>query len=452
MNLPHLQSTQAKTKPNAIGPRTMRQLASPTMTSGGRKTGEDLAVDLLFGTTAPRPEPSNSWRTLEAQRKNLLHLPYQRLTQIAIDLSPEVNKGLHDFLRFVNPGIILRNENPAAELATKELIMCLNRHYGSFRSHIDSMWSGVFLGGAVFSELVLDEGGMLPIDIVFNDPYTGCFTREKHPVRGSVWRLHQETYYGRSYMDDNPLIKYIGFDKLADNPYGRPIVGPAIHSSVFLLGLIMDLQRAVSRMGMSRMDYQIDAEQLLNIIDRNPDIAGDDEATAQFVTEQIEQVKSVIQGLEIDEDYVHMDTVQVNYASNPMTTNLNGIATAINTLQNNVVNGYKGISALINLLDSTTETHIRSQVEYYVSALQSFQDEASDMFQQFFDMANQVRGIQGETEFRFKKQRTMDKVAAADVEEKKTNIVISKVSSNIITPEEGRIEIENFKDELEVTA
>ena len=166
-------------------------------------------------------------------------------------------------------------------------------------------------------------------------------------------------------------------------PYGRPIVGPAVHSSVFLLGLIQDLRRAIANVGLSRTDYSLDAEELLKLIDRNPDIAGDDDATAQFITSEIEKIKSVLAGIDVDSDYVHLSTVKVNYATNPMTVNLNGLDTVLNTLQRNVVNGFKGISALLNILDSTTETHIRSQLEYFVSALQSLQNEVASMLSQF---------------------------------------------------------------------
>ena len=469
MQLAHLNKPKPVAKVAGLGPKSLRAISQPIILSrGGRRTGEDLAANFLHGYDARRPDPSSSWRTLTTQRQNLLDLPYDRLAQIAIDCSTEVNKGLHDFLRFANPGIVHGNTSETALNSTLDFMKLLGSYYGSFRSHVDSMWAGVFLTGGVFPELVLEEGGMEPCDLVFNDPNTARFSKERHDIRGWRWRLYQESYtglgrvalpgttgpyygqYNRNYLDDDPLIKYIGFDRLTDNPYGRPILGPSVYASVFLLGLIQDLQRAVANLGISRMDYELDAEELLNIIDRNPDIAGDDEATAQFITDQIELVRNVLQNLGPDDDYVHLSTVKVNYATNPMSMNLTGIDSIISTLQNQIVNGFKGVSALINLLNSTTETHIRSQVEYFVSAIQSFQDELGEMFEDFFDAANQVQGIQGESEFKFKKQRTADKKATAEIEQIKTDTVIKKVDAGMITPEEGREEVDEFRDKLEV--
>lgn len=450
MNLPHLQQNKLPVK-KSIGRKTMRALTRPIVVGNrGRQTGRDLVIDFDFGQTLPLPDPSQSWRTLETQRRHLLNLPYSRLAEIALDLSPEVNKGLFDFLRFANPSHLLENTNESGKLATERFIKCLDTYYGSFKSHLDSIWAGIFITGGAFLELVLDEGGVMPADLVANDPVTARFRREPHSVRGMRWRLGQETRFGFEYYDDDPLVKYLGFDRLVDNPYGRPIIGPSVHSSIFLLGLIQDLRRMISNQGLSRIDYEVDIEELLRLIDRNPDIAGDDEATAQFIEDQIDSIQAVLGDLEPDQDYVHASTVRVNYATNPVTVNMNGLNTVIENLQRNVVNGFKGVSALANVLDSTTETHIRAQLEYFVAALQSLQDEVSDMFVDFFDIGNQVQGIQGETTFLFRRQRTADKKATAEIEKLRTETVISKVEAEIITTQEARDEIDTFRDELEV--
>ena len=298
-----------------LGKQSLRALTNPLVVqrNTGRQTGLDLATDFLFDQTMPVPDPSASWRTLEVSRKNLLNLPYMQLAQVALDLSPEVNKGLHDFLRFVNPSHVLRNSNPIAERASHDFVRVLDTYYGSFSSHVDSMWSGIFLTGGAFPELVLGAGGRSPLDLVFNDPSSARFRRERSPLRGPHPRLGQETRGGFNYLDDSPLVKYLGFDRLTDNPYGRPIVGPAVHSSVFLLGLIQDLRRAIANVGLSRTDYVLEADELLKLIDRNPEIAGNDEATAEFITDHIDKVKAVLANLDVDSDFVHLSTVKVNH-------------------------------------------------------------------------------------------------------------------------------------------
>ena len=72
------------------------------------------------------------------------------------------------------------------------------------------------------------------------------------------------------------------------------------------------------------------------------------------------------------------------------------------------------------------------------------------MLSQFFDIANQVQGISGETDFKFRRQRTADKLNMAEIERIRTETVVNKVDSLIITAAEGRAEIDTFRDELEI--
>ena len=452
MNLPHLQ-TQNHNLPVPLGDKSLRALSGGAVVRRrGRQTGDDSLMGAGMGLeqVVPRPNPTNSWKTLGIFRKNYLDLPYELLAQIALDLSPQVNKGLYDWLRFSNPGILIREDNARAEASNLEFIRLLNSYYGSFKSHLDSMWAGIFTSGGLFIELVLDEGGRRPIDLAVNNPILAEFRRERHPVRGTIDRLGMQTRFGFRYLDDDPLVKYIGFDKLAGSPYGRPIIGPAVYAGLTLLALLQILQKVLANQGLSRMDYELDAEELLRLIDRNPDIAGDDEATAQFISDQIEKVKNVLQNLEPDSDYVHMSTVKVNYGTSRIQTDTRGLDTIISNLQRDVTNGLKSISSLSNMLDSTTETHIRSQLEYYVSAIQSTQDEVGDVLSQFFNTGNQVQGIRSDTGVHFLKQRTSDKKADAEIEQVRTDTVIKKLDSGIIDEREAREEVDAFRSELEV--
>ena len=135
---------------------------------------------------------------------------------------------------------------------------------------------------------------------------------------------------------------------------------------------------------------------------------------------------------------------------NPVTMNLSGMDTIVDTLQRNVVNGFKGISALINVLDSTTETHIRSQLEFFVSSVQSLQSEVEIVLENYFDIGNQVQGLQGNTSFRFKRQRTADRKADAEIRKVETETTISKLDAGIIDEKEARDEIDSFQDALQV--
>ena len=122
-----------------------------------------------------------------------------------------------------------------------------------------------------FPELVLNEDATAPVDIALNNPLLAKFRRRNDPLRGWIWELGQDDGQGGfTSFEETRLVKYIGFDRTVDNPYGRPLVGPAVHSSLFLLGIISDLRRALANQGLSRIDYELQADELLRLIDRNP--------------------------------------------------------------------------------------------------------------------------------------------------------------------------------------
>ena len=73
--------------------------------------------------------------------------------------------------------------------------------------------------------------------------------------------------------------------------------------------------------------------------------------------------------------------------------NISGLDTIVDNLKIDVVNGFKGVAALSNLLNSTTETHGNLQVDFFVSAINSLQDEDwQRVCTEYFDIGNQGAG------------------------------------------------------------
>ena len=453
MNLPHITQQNKPNLPVKLGKKSMRALSQPVVIRGGRKTVlDEYDAGIGIDNILPVPEPTASWRTLETQRKHLLNLPYSRLSQIALDLSPQLNKGLWDWVRFGNPGILVEdaNNNQRAVDSANAFLKQIGCYYGNFKNHHDSMWADIFVFGGVFTELVLGQGSRRPIDIAINSPLSARFRLTQHPERGQIREFGQQTRNGFVSHEADPLTRYIGFNRVGNNPYGRPLIAPAVHSSLFLLGLISDLRRMIANQGLSRIDYAIQADELLKLIDRNPDIAGDDEATAQFINSHIAEIKDVLKNLDVEDDYVHLDTIEVNYATSPIQTNMTGLDTLVSNLQRDVVNGMKSISALSNMLDSTTETHITRQLEYLIGAIASVQEEVGGMLSDYLNIGNQVQGIRSNILLRHKRQRAQDKQQLVQSEKVQTETILSKLEAGVISIEEAREEIALIRDELVV--
>ena len=314
------------------------------------------------GYDAVRRDPGQSWATLELQRKNLYSTSTEQLFQIAIDLSPNMKRGFSDFLRFTNPGYDIQGSDQAKN-ANTEFFNRLEDKDISIDSICNSIFASIFMTGAAFLELVLNKGGRGASTIRVVDSVTADFERYTHPVDGQKWRLYQRQGREKVYLNDNPCIKYIPYDKIGDDPFGTPIMSGGVYASVFLLSVLQDLRRIVASQGLSRVDYSLSQEGMDALIEQAGDIAGDDKKVAAFIEEHINQVREEIEQLQVDEDFIHLDLVTVNYGDTAA-NKLDGLDTIIRKLERDIIVGIQSIPLLHASNESVAETHANRQLDF----------------------------------------------------------------------------------------
>lgn len=436
-------------------------VSTRTVGFGGRQTVDKIGPDIGTHEFAVRHDPAASWRTLETQRKNLLNLSPDRLTTIALDLSPPVSKGLWDFIRFGNPGHIVdvvdRNGEriPESYSILERFFDHLSENHGSVDALFDTMFSSFFVYGAIFLELVLARGARRAIDIAVNDPISAIFRRSTDADYGQRWLLCQQQGPGIDnckVLQFNPCVKYLGLDALPGNPYGRPMITPSVYSSIFLLGLIQDLRRVVANQGLNRLDYSVSTEEMLKLIAlAGTDIAGNDQKTAEFINRHLGKIKDELKQLDIDSNYVHLDTVSVNYAQGGANAQqMQGVETLVRLLERQITNGLKSINILMNSNEAVSETHANRQLDFYLGAVESNQNELAKVLRQFLTIALRVRGARGKVIFNYKKQRVADRKTIAETQRIQIDNVIAKRDAEFITLEQAQAEIKALVDPLEI--
>ena len=398
---------------------------------------------------AQHENPTQSWKTLEVQRKYLLNLPISRLTQIALDLSPQVGKGLFDFLRFCNPGWMIETESDTARAIVNDFMKRLTHLHGSFDVLIDRMFASIFIGGAYFLELVLNEAGTEALNIAVLDPILARFVRQEEPGLGQYWQLTQRGQTGTAdiVLQDEPRVKYVGIDTLPDSPYGRPMVTPSVYASIFLLGLIQDIRRVIANQGYNRLDYSVNTEELLKLAAAENKT---DKDIAKFIASHITQIRGMIESLEIDTSYVHLDTVEVNYADSGTPGTLPGLDILVRTLERQITNGLKSIPILMGSNESVAETHANRQLDFYIASIESIQDELAAILNDFFQIVLQIQGIQDPLKFFFRRQRIIDRKTIAETEMIVIDNIIKKVNAQLITQEQAIDEASSLADPLQL--
>lgn len=391
---------------------------------GGRAT-RDREGALMPGlmVIAPPDRFDEAWTVLHANRALLERLSPARLLEVLADLSPEVSRALWDFLRMCNPGweaTALRvsaagNETPHArgQAATNAFLDLLDDYYGSVDILFGRLFMSAFLRGAEFAELVLDDAGRLPVDLVTPDPISVRFRRIDDPVRGPVWQAGQ-WQDGKFVPLDRPTVRYVPIDPFPGNPYGRSIAAPALFVSLFLLGMLHDIRRVVQQQGYPRLDISLDTEKLATLLDQ---YGTDPDQYEAKLTEILQQVVDTYAALEPDDAYVHTDVESVNKPVGAVdSSSLGAIEGLIAALERMITRALKSMPLMMGLAQSQNETNGNREWEIYAAGIKSVQHYTETLLERLLTLALEAQGIQAKVQFRFAELRAAEALRDVQVE------------------------------------
>jgi hypothetical protein len=417
--------------------------------AGGRVSVDRLYEEYSTVTTVEAPPDADSaWRTMNLDRRTLDSLSPARLLELLADLSPEISAGLWNWLRLCNPGwkvtAVRPGRGPRAggepdERATavlKQFLASLPGPYDvplrvPFDTIVNQLFMGAFLRGAFMSELVLDENGRLPLNIATPDPYSARFKKMKHPQLGTVWQLGQ--YQGQQWTPlDRPTVRYVPIDPAPGRPYGRAIVSPALHTTLFLIGILHDLRRVVAQQGWPRINLEVDFEALAEMApdDAKPGTEGFEE----WVTAVIAEIETVYASLEPDDAYVHANTIKVNGSVGTLGAQALGmIDTLITKLERMAARAMKQMPLLLGIDESTTDANANRQWEIQAAGIKSIQHLCETMLEHLLGLALQAQGIQATVTFRFAELRAAEMLRDAMTEQLQITNEISKYNQGWIS-------------------
>lgn len=426
-------------------PATIRAIA------GGRAV-QDHYQFVQISPRSSQNQPSQSYRLLNLQRKQLFNLPFRMLKELAFDLSPELNKTLWDFQRYCNPGYIIEGESDRAVSATQEFIDELADIHGSFDNLLEVSFGNLFKDGSTIKELVLSEDARTPIDVYIPDPNIAEFRKLDRGARGKVWVLGQIQDGAWTPLEDEAIF-YLALDGSPDRPQGKSLINPAIYDSISLILIKQAVQRVLENQGYSRQDYIVRTEALLRLIEHeDQDLSpyDQDQRDANEIDRFIQQVKSELENKEVDSDYVHSDIVEVNYAAGTLSGNsLNSVDSFVHRLQQGITVGGKSIPLLLGDNESLAESQADRSLETYVDGtITPIQEKESQQWSSLFTLANRVRGIRGAVSLKFQKRRVRDLKSIAETEKIQLENILTKLQNDFISQADAVREIEMLHDPL----
>lgn len=377
---------------------------------GGRVSMQNPFRSRTMGYLAPPERSQSVWQLRNWSEDELLCLPVDRLMQVIIDISPEVNKAYTDFLRTCNEGWYYEVEPIRAKPVLDDFIARLEVKYHDFDVLLDQMYAGVYLRGALFIELVLNEAADMATNLAVLDPITARFNRE-----GERWALGQWQAGKWVPLADDPTVMYVPFNNAPDMPFGKSFMATAPVDVVRQLGVLNDFRRVLESHGWARADFSVDSDKLKDFMP--PEIVGDVEAEDEFIRDFLNGINTMYSNLKPNEGYGHLDIVTVNMPKGgQMQSSFFGMVDGLMRLYDRRIGRATGSTPIKqHSNEHVTETHAREQRNDYRINIGSIQSTVAGTLSTLFGYVLRAEGVQGRVTFHF--ENTLDPMDIKALEE-----------------------------------
>lgn len=438
------------------GPRRTEKASRATTSTipvsarvGGKQT-IDFRDDIVRNSlqSALQLSSEERWRDHQLDDQTLDNMTLSKLIELICDLSPEVSKGLWDFLRLCNPGWELKvltpgtdgdTEHRQGKAALDEFIARLIERHGTLDVVINRLFLAAFCRGAVAVELVFDLDGQTPYELATPDPDAFTFRRVNDPILKRRWQLGQ--YQGQEFVPlEFPTIRYIPIDSWPGSPNGRAPISAGLFGAIFLLGMLHDIRRVVSQQGWPRLDLELQLEAIAASLPDN--IINDPNEFKKHVEDAINQVKLIYSNLEPDDTYIHTNVVKVNRPVGTVDANsLRGVETLIVRVRELTIEGLKSIPLLHGLNEGVGEANANRQWEIHAAGIKSIQHTVETCLESLLAYALRAQGIQARVDWKFAELRAAEMMRDAQTEKLRIDNEVRKYNQGWTTQDEGALAI-----------
>ena len=364
--------------------------------AGGRVSMQDPLRSQTMYHVAPPERTRSVWQLKNWTEEELLHLPVDQFMKVVTSISPEVNKAYKDFLRNCNESWYYQVEPESATPVIDDFIARLETKHHDFDVILDRIFAGIYKGGAIFSELELNETADMAMDIAVMDPYVARFVRN-----GNDWELGQWQNGKWVPLQADPTVMYVPFNAGPNEPFGKSMLESAPLDVVRMLGVMNDFRRVLESQGWARADFEIDSEKLKDFMP--PEVIGDVDAEDEFIRDFINGVNQMYSNLKPNEGYGHLDIVKVNMpVGGQMQSSFFGLVDGLMRLYDRRVGRATGSTPIKqHSNENVAETHAREQRKDYRIDISSIQSTTAGMLSTQLGYVLRAEGKKGEVMFYF---------------------------------------------------
>ena len=392
----NLQRTLSNLNKRIFGRNPEARARNTRALAGGRVSMQDPLRTHTMYHVVPPERSRRLWQLKSWTEEELLHLHVDQFMKVVTSISPEVAKAYKDFLRNCNESWYYQVEPVRATPVIDDFMARLEEKHHDVDVVWDRIFAGIYKGGAIFMELILNETGDMATDIAVMDPYVARFVRD-----GNDWHLGQWQHGKWVSLQEDPTVMYVPFNAGPNEPFGKSMLESAPLDVVRMLGVMNDFRRVLESQGWARADFEIDSEKLKDFMP--PEIIGDVEAEDAFIQDFINGVNTMYSGLKPNEGYGHLDIVKVNMpVGGQMQASFFGLVDGLMRLYDRRVGRATGSTPIKqHSNENVAETHAKEQRKDYRIDISSVQSTTAGVLETLLGYVLRAEGVQGEVIFYF---------------------------------------------------
>lgn len=433
------------TKPMKLR-RPSRTYARLVTARGSTTSGKPYP--LAANTIVPPPDYDVDWRVERLDTHAIENWTPSRLLEVLSNLSPEMSKGLWDYMRLLNPGWSYEVYSPGsdtpnarARVIIDTILDRIKQEHGSVDVALGRLHMGAYMRGGYFGEAVFDDAGREMIDLATPDPASVRFRVVKDDQGRSRYQLGQWQDYKFIPLDEEEGVSYIPVDPFPGSPYGRPLVAPAMFSALFLLGLLHDLRRVISQQGWPRIHIKVLTEKLLEGLRQDEEVNTPEDIERKLEA-AVMAVKDEYSRLQPDDAYITGDEVEIGGPIGVTgAANLAGVEGVIEVVERMLVRALKTMPLVLGITDGVSEANANRQWEILVSGVKAMQHLAESMLERFFELACRMQGVQANVVWEFAEIRASERQRDALAYSQEIDNQVKLLGQHFIDREEASMDL-----------
>ena len=349
--------------------------------------------------------------------------------------SPIVAKAVADYADAVASGFTWTSdrtigqypETPAQQLLEDFLLM-LETEQGGIEGLISEMARGAFTHGGYFTELIIAEDGVTPLRLKVLDPTTARYRKNYDEAIGEYYELGQDYGFGNvpvartdrivrvpntnpgslnfKSLHNDPTIQYRPLQKEPNNPYGVPILDPAVFHVIMMAGFFDKFNAAITGHVWPNLLISIDVEKF------KANAGGSSVNTKELETKLAAAIKDIqdnVGKLQPGQALIQGDDVTIGGSITGQSKSpMGSIKDIQDVIRRELIIAVQSQPILMGSNEAIAETHAIEQIKAYGKLIRRSQKTVNALFTDYFNLILVLNGYPPLAEFRLSYVNTAD--------------------------------------------